>query len=401
MRHILFVDDDPNVLDGLRDALRPRRREWRMTFVNGGEAAIDVLEREAVHIVVSDLRMPGIDGATLLTKVAWMQPEAVRIVLSGQADPATIGRVAAVAHRILVKPSPIEDITRVLERSCVLLDVTGEVRMIRAAAGACALPSALDAYLELVDLLGRADASTAEIVAVVKRDIAISAKVLQLANSGYFGCDRPVSSVGDAVSLLGHETIQAITLSCGAFQKLAPARPIPGFSLEHVERRALHVARVARMLSDDAPATEDAFAAGLLLDIGLLVLASQEPEYLGEVLLAAEREGRPLHEIELDRKGITHAEIGAHLFALWGLPHTIVEAVAHHHRPLRSPIPAFDTVAVAHIADALVPDTEGGAADAASTLARIDAAYVERIGLTDRIAAWQQLATSELAKTPA
>jgi HD-like signal output (HDOD) protein len=108
-----------------------------------------------------------------------------------------------------------------------------------------------------------------------------------------------------------------------------------------------------------------------------------------------------LHEIELDRKGITHAEIGAHLFALWGLPHTIVEAVAHHHRPLRSPIPAFDTVAVAHIADALVPDTEGGAADAASTLARIDAAYVERIGLTDRIAAWQQLATSELAKTPA
>ena len=104
MRHILFVDDDPNVLDGLRDALRPRRREWRMSFVPGGEAAIDVVERETVDIVVSDLRMPGIDGATLLTRVASMQPEAVRIVLSGQADPTTIGRVAAVAHRILVKP---------------------------------------------------------------------------------------------------------------------------------------------------------------------------------------------------------------------------------------------------------------------------------------------------------
>jgi HD-like signal output (HDOD) protein/CheY-like chemotaxis protein len=398
MRHILFVDDDPNVLDGLRDALRPRRREWRMTFVSGGEAAIDVLEREAVDIVVSDLRMPGIDGATLLTRVASMQPEAVRIVLSGQADPATIGRVAAVAHRILVKPSPIEDITRVIERSCVLLDVTGEVR---AAAGACALPSAPDTYLELVELLGRADATTAEVAAVVKRDIAISAKVLQLANSGYFGSDQSVSNVSDAVALLGHETVQAVTLSSGAFQKLAPAAPVPGFSLEHVQHRALHVARVARMLSEDTPTTEDAFAAGLLLDIGLLVLASQEPEYLGDVLSAAEREGRPIHEIELDRKGITHAEIGAHLFALWGLPHTIVEAVAHHHRPLRSPIPAFDTVAVAHIADALVPDTEGGAADAASTLSRIDAAYVDRIGVTDRIAEWQRLAAGELARTPA
>jgi HD-like signal output (HDOD) protein/ActR/RegA family two-component response regulator len=401
MRHILFVDDDPNVLDGLRDALRPRRREWRMTFVNGGEAAIEVLERETVDIVVSDLRMPGIDGATLLTRVASMQPEAVRIVLSGQADPATIGRVAAVAHRILVKPSPIEEITRILERSCVLLDVTGEVQLIRAAAGACALPSAPETYLAVVEVLGRGDATAAEVAAVVKRDIAISAKVLQLANSGYFGADQPVSSVSAAVALLGHETIQAITLSSGAFQKLAPAAPIPGFSLEQVQHRALHVARVAHLLSEDDPATEDAFAAGLLLDIGLLVLASQEPEYLGDVLLAAERDGRPVHEIELDRKGITHAEIGAHLFALWGLPHTIVEAVAHHHRPLRSPIPAFDTVAVTHIADALVPDTDDGGSGAPSMPGRIDVAYVDRIGVTDRIAEWQRLATSELAKTPA
>jgi DNA-binding NtrC family response regulator len=116
--HILFVDDDPDVLDGLRDALRPRRREWQMTFATSGEAAIRLLEHTAVDIVVSDLRMPGMDGAKLLAKVAQMQPDAVRIVLSGQADPATIGRVTAVAHQILVKPSPIEEVTRVLERAC-------------------------------------------------------------------------------------------------------------------------------------------------------------------------------------------------------------------------------------------------------------------------------------------
>jgi HD-like signal output (HDOD) protein/CheY-like chemotaxis protein len=393
MRHILFVDDDPNVLDGLRDALRPRRREWRMTFVTGGEAAMSVLEEETVDIVVSDLRMPGMDGATLLSKVARTQPDAVRIVLSGQADPATIGRVAVVAHRILVKPSPILDVTRVIERSCVLLDVTGEVQLIRAAAGACALPSAPGTYLELMEVLGRSDATAVQVAAVLARDIAMSAKVLQLANSAYFGPDQPVSSLGDAVTLLGHPTVRAIALSAGAVETFDVQTSIPGFSLEDMQRRSLQVGRLARTLSQDDPETDDAFAAGLLLDIGLLVLAAHEPEYLGDILLAAKREGRPVHEIELDRRGITHAEIGAHLFALWGLPHTIVEAVAHHHRPLRSPIPAFDTVAVTHIADALVGGMEAGPSDAPSRLSRIDADYVDRIGMTGRIAEWQQLAT--------
>jgi HD-like signal output (HDOD) protein/CheY-like chemotaxis protein len=399
VRHVLFVDDVPNVLDGLRDALRPRRREWQMTFVNSGEEALAVLEREPVDIIVSDLRMPGMDGATLLTKVAQIQPDAVRIVLSGQADPATIGRAAAVAHRILVKPSPIEDVIRVIERSCVLLDVTGEVELIRAAAGACALPSAPEAYGALMEVLGRGDASTTELTAIIKRDIAMSAKVLQLANSGYFGQNEPVSAVGDAVTLLGGETIRAIALSAAAFQNFDVPTSIPGFSIESVQRSSLQVGRLARMLSEDDPETDDAFAAGLLLDVGLLVLAAYEPEYLGEVLLAAEREGRQIHEIELELKGITHAEIGAHLFALWGLPHTIVEAVAHHHRPLRTPIPTFDTVAVAHIADALVADIEAGSPDGPSSLSRLDKAYVDRIGMTDRIPEWHRLATLELAKT--
>jgi HD-like signal output (HDOD) protein/ActR/RegA family two-component response regulator len=399
MRHILFVDDNPDVLDGLRDALRPRRRDWQMTFVTSGAAAIDLLEHTPIDIVVSDLRMPGMDGATLLAKVAQLQSDAVRMVLSGQADPETLARVAAVAHRILVKPSPIEDITRVIERACVLLEVTGEVT--KAAGGAGALPSAPEAYRELMGVIGCSDASAAQIAAVVERDIAMSAKVLQLANSAYFGPDKPVSNVDAAVALLGPEIIQAIVLTAEAFHTFDVPASIPGFSLERVQHRSLQVGRLARMLSKDDPATGDAFAAGLLLDVGLLVLAAHEPEYLADVLLAAEREGRPVHEIELERRGVTHAEIGGHLLALWGLPHTIVEAVAHHHRPMRSPLPAFDTVAIVHIADALVADAEMGPREGPGTLSRIDRAYVERIGMTGRIAEWQQLATVELAKPQA
>jgi HD-like signal output (HDOD) protein/ActR/RegA family two-component response regulator len=396
MRHILFVDDDSDLLDGLRDALRPRRREWRMTFVTGGEAALSLLARESVDIVVSDLRMPGMDGATLLANVAQVQPDAVRIVLSGHADPETIGRAAAVAHRILVKPSPVEVVAGVIERSCVLLDVTGEVRLIQAA-GTSELPSAPTVYFDLMELLASGDVSAAQLADVLERDIAMSAKVLQLANSAYFGSRQPVSRLRDAITLLGHETLRALVLSAEAFRSFRVPASIPGFSLEAVQARSLQVGRLARRLSQGNPDADDAFAAGLLLDVGLLVLAVHEPEYLGEVLLAAEREGRPVHEIELDRHGITHAEIGAHLLALWGLPHAIVEAVAHHHRPLRSPLPAFDAVAVTHIADALVADSEAGSGDGHAGASRIDLDYLDRIGVSDRVAEWQQLASIELA----
>jgi HD-like signal output (HDOD) protein/ActR/RegA family two-component response regulator len=399
MRHILFVDDDCDLLDGLRDALRSRRREWRMTFVPGGEAALGVLEREPVDVVVSDLRMPGMDGAALLTQVARIQPDAVRVVLSGHADPETIGRVAAVAHRMLVKPSPIEVVAGVIERSCVLLDVTDGVQLIRAAAGACVLPSPSATYIELAELLAHVDATPEQVEAVLERDIAMSAKVLQLANSAYFGARQPVSSLRDAVALLGHETLRALVLSAEAFQKFDPPAAIPGFALAAVEHRSLQVGRLAHKLSEGKPEADDAFAAGLLLDVGLLVLAAQEPGCLAEVLVAAEREGRPAHDIELERHGITHAEIGAHLLALWGLPHTIVEAVAHHHRPLRSPAPSFDAIATVHIADALVADSEARPGDGPTGRSRIDRDYLDRIGVTGRIGEWQQLASIELAAT--
>jgi len=397
MRHVLFVDDDRDLLDGLRDALRPRRREWRMTFVEGGEAAVGVLERETVDIVVSDLRMPGMDGATLLGKVARLQPEAVRIVLSGHADPETIGRVAAVAHRILVKPSPINVVANVIERSCVLLDVTGEVQLIRAAAGACVLPSPSTTYVELTEMLGRPETSTEQVAALLEHDIAMAAKVLQLANSAYFGPRDAVSSLRDAVTLLGHDTLRALVVSVEAFQRFEVPASIPGFSLEAVEHRSLQVGRLAHRLSEGNPEADDAFAAGLLLDIGLLVVAMNEPECLAGDLLAAEREGRPVHEIELARHGITHAEVGAHLLALWGLPHTIVEAVAHHHRPMRSPAPCFDAIATVHIADALVADMEPGVPDGPAGLSRIDRDYLDRIGVAGRIDEWQRLAAVELA----
>ncbi len=115
VKHILFVDDESQILDALRDSLRPYRHVWKMWFAQGGEAAKDLLAYNSYDVVVTDLRMPRVDGAQLLTHVKRVQPTATRVVLSGAAPPELSERVSHVAHFMLSKPCSGEELHTVLE----------------------------------------------------------------------------------------------------------------------------------------------------------------------------------------------------------------------------------------------------------------------------------------------
>jgi putative nucleotidyltransferase with HDIG domain len=367
---VLFVDDEPQVLDSLRDALRPRRHEWEMSFASSGEDALDQLEREVYDVIVSDMRMHGMDGATLLGRVERAHPEAVRIVLSGSAERDVVLRAAAVAHRFLAKPCDVDELARVVERSCDLRSLP---------ASATRLPAAPRLHAELTALLRDGGATPADAAAIIERDVAMSAKVLSLVNSAWFGLRRRVVDVRSAAVYLGLTTLRGLVLSAHAFEGLAPARPIDGFELEAVRRHCLRVAQLARQLLPYGEQRDDAFTAALLHDVGLLALAADEPGYLASVLAVARESGRSLAEVELAERGVTHAELGAHLLAQWGLPDSIVEAVAYHHRPEALRHPRMDAVAAVAIACGLV---EG----------RVDTGYVESIGAADRLAGWRAVA---------
>jgi CheY-like chemotaxis protein len=308
---VLFVDDDRQLVEGLRDALRPFRRRWAMTFVTSAEDALDVLDDKPHDIVVSDLRMPGTDGATLLARVGADYPETVRIVLSGQADLRTIARAAGVAHRLLAKPCEIDELTRVIERSCSLKEMTERVELGRRLAGASALPSAPRLYVQLTEMLRTGEASAEDAARLVERDVAMTAKVLQLANSAYFCRRDPVSKVRDAVAYLGLEALRALALSAETFKQFMVDPPIPGFSIDALELHSCRVARLAHLLSKEASGAQEAFAAGLLHDVGLLVMAAEQRDALAETIATSVRDGRPTHEVELERHGVTHAELGA------------------------------------------------------------------------------------------
>ena len=393
-KQILFVDDDHLLLDGLRDALWSYRNRWTMTFVPSGEKALAALDAQPYDIVVSDLRMPGVDGASLLELVRERCPAAVRIVLSGHAEMKMVARAAAAAHRLIAKPCDTQDLVRVIERSCALQEMAAQVELDQRALGASALPTVPRVCAELTAVLASGTAGAADAARVVEQDMALAAKVLQLANSAYFGRRSPVSGVAEAVSYLGVDALRALAFHAAAFREFRVPEPIPGFDMDELQRHSSRVARVAGALAAEAGADKQAFTAGLLHDVGLLVIASQDPRRLALTFALAGEQDQPIHTVERERYGVTHAEIGAHLLALWGLPHTVTEAVAGHHDGEWRDL-TFDAIAAVHVANVLVEELEAESPSGPRTVSPLDLEFLERAQLTERLPAWRELAAEQ------
>ena len=395
MKHVMFVDDEIQVLESLRDALRPHRREWRMAFAEDGPTALAEMERQPYDVVVSDMRMPGMDGAALLGHVHRRHPDTVRIVLSGYAEAEAVARAATVAHRFLAKPCDVGELTHVVARSCALNELTRGEELRRAATGAAKLPAAPLLYARLTALLADRSSTAHDVADVVGQDVAMVAKVLQLANSAFFGRSRQVTRVDEAVVYLGLDTVRTLVLTAGAFDALQSTRPIPHFRIEDVQAHGLHVGHVVNQMLKGHPEREAGVAGALLHDLGLLVLAAREPEHLGAVLETAARERRPAVEVETEAGGGAHPALGAHLLSLWGLAHDVIEPVAFHHDPRASAGRAFGAVAAVHIADALVGELEAAAGPAAAIPPPpLDVGFAEEIGVAGRLDEWRALAAA-------
>ena len=223
----------------------------------------------------------------------------------------------------------------------------------------------------------------------------MSAKVLQVVNSAFFGLRRQITDVGQAAVLLGLGTLRALVLSSHAFEEFQPSPPIEGFDLDALQRHCSQVARVARDLVAPGPQRDNAFVAALLHDVGLLVLATQERDYLAMVLERAQREHRPLFEIEREERGVTHAEVGGAAARAVGAAGRIVEAVTYHHNPQMVPQPQLDAVAAVAIANALVHECDEDAGRRA--VSTLDDQYVADLGLAGSVAGWRDVAAQVAA----
>lgn len=384
MRCVLFVDDDPRVLDGLRDLLRKHRRRWDMRFALGGEEGIRALDRGGVDVLVSDMRMPGIDGVALLTYAHLHHPAVVRFILSGFAEEAACLRAVPVAHQFLSKPCDAAHLESAIRRALALRDAVLDDDLRAFLGSVDKLPSQPRLYHELQSLLVESRAGAVEVARLIERDIAMSAKLIQLVNSGFFGGGRRMASIEQAVSLLGMQTIQSLVLTAEVFGTTTTRA-----SLGALQTHALLTARVAAALVPDRSMTDDAFLAGLLHDIGYLVLGQVRPADVDRALCLS-RPAPPPADVEVDGAGLLHARVGAYLLGLWGVPYAIAEAALWHHEPRQvAGERRFDLVTAVHIADALASEAQGGPLRAEAPL---DLELVAELGLSDRLEGWRTTA---------
>lgn len=376
MTRILFVDDEPLLLEGLRAGLRNQRRRWDMRFAGGAREALEVIGDGPVDILVTDMRMPGMDGAELLAEVRRIHPGTARIVLSGQTDEATSRRLVNLAHQCLAKPAHPDEIRGVLERTCWLRDLLADTRLREAAGGLDHLPVLPSVFAEVSRLSEDPRSTTADIAAAIASAPGLCAKVLQIANSAFFGRTRHMTDMAEAVVFLGLATVRCLVLSVEVLEwfDTAPASVRP--ALADVQRRALATGRLARRMALGLPgvSSDEAFLAGVLHDVGVLVLATLPPS----------RAAGP---------AVPHGEVGAYLLGLWGLPPTVVEAVAHHHAP-RPVGDGLDLGLVVHVAQALVaaPDGEGASG---GTEGWIDTGLVAARAPEGWLDAWRRVAAEE------
>jgi putative nucleotidyltransferase with HDIG domain len=310
-----------------------------------------------------------------------------------------VTRAATAAHRLIAKPCETEALIRVIERSCALQELGYRVELNRHAMGASVLPSVPRVCAELSELLASGTAGAGDAGRIIEQDMGIAAKVLQLANSAYFGRRTPVVRISEAVAYVGLDALRAFVLQAAAVQEFQVGRRIPGFDLEGLQRHCGRVARLSAAIGGEIGLGNEVFTAGLLHDVGLLVMASQDGQGLASTIAAARESGRPLHEIERERYGLTHGELGAHLLALWGLPHVVIETVAGHHGAdwLAQP---FDAIAVVHVANALVEELEFVGLPDCLPATVLDGAYLEQAGVVGALPRWRALAEREfLAET--
>lgn len=391
MRRVLFVDDEQRILDGLRRTLRPLRDQWEMAFAPGGESALALLDASPFDVIVSDMRMPGLDGAALLNRVRDQYPQVVRIVLTGQTEMNTALRMVPVAHRFLAKPCDAGVLRVAIERACQLQSLLNDDTIRRNVAAMGDLPSLPRTYDELTWALGDPDASLQKVARIVEQDVGISAKILQLVNSAFFGLSRSMTNIQSAVSFLGVATLKNLVLSVEVFRAFQPKRALRGFSLEALQRHSRLTAHIAVRLPLPKHLTDIAFVAGMLHDVGKLILAAKFSDRFENTLAEAEKEHCPLYKAEERERGFSHAEIGAYLLGLWGLPYNVVEAVAFHHTPNQAAHPELDTVSAIHVADLLaheieeLPPEQGAEAPAAQNRQ----AEFEALGVVENLAEWR------------
>lgn len=382
------------ILHALRRALHGFRGDWNMFFANSGMEGLEILAREQVHIVISDMKMPEMSGLQFLTEVKKRYPQVIRMILSGQADEEQIIRSVGITHQYLSKPCPNETLVSTINQALDLRRILADEKLELLVSQIESLPSLPTLYTSIIQELQSPNVSIQKISDIVSQDPGMTTKILQLVNSPFFGVRRQITNPAEAVAYLGTDILQALVLSVKVFSSFDDKK-VPGFNLEYLWNHSQMTAGIAKKIwqleGKSKTEIDEAFTAGILHDLGMIILASNLPDRYEEVLARQKCEGSLRTATEMNLLSSTHAEIGAYLLGLWGLPDGIVKAVALHHRPGDCPEKKNDLLCLIHVANHIAHSLV--TVHAGFLGSELDEPYLREVGAWNRLPDWIRLST--------
>ncbi len=391
-RRILFVDDEIMVLKGLQRALRKMRHDWDMTFTNSGRKALVILGKTPMDVIVSDLRMPEMDGGRLLAEVKKQHPHVVRIILSGQLNQEMTLNSVQLAHQSLSKPCDADVLKHTLAKLFALRDFLSDEAIKSIISQIESLPSIPTIYSEIVAEMQSDDPAIKKVGEIISKDLSMTAKILQMVNSAFFGLFRKISRPEQAVMVLGLETIKALVLSVKIFSEFNQ-NSLSWFNIDGLFNHSLAVSMYSKTIIKeenlDQGLINNSMMAGLLHDLGKLILVTNFEKAYRQILTEAQGTGRNLLDLEYEAFGTSHAEIGAYLLGLWRLENSIIEAIAFHHLPARSLNQSMGLLTAVHVANTLEHEARTPAVQ--NTDLQCDSGYLDKLEITGRIPQWRQV----------
>lgn len=348
---ILFVDDEAHILKALRRLFV--QTDYETFFAESGREALMILAAEKIDLIISDMRMPEMDGYQLLKQVKEKYPEVMRVILSGYSDDKEI--ISALqdgsTRMYLMKPWENDVFLTMVGQLLALGELFASKNLLSVMNGLDRLPTLPAIYTRICDLI-ESIADIDSIVDVIEEDQVITIKILQVANSVFYG--KKTGSIKEAIVFLGLSNVKNIVLSVSILNNI-DMEYNTCFTKETLWRHVSMANKMVhliyeKLLHKKLPATSS--TAGLLYDVGRLILLQYFPKAYQVVTDQAQNTGNAsISDVERTILNVSHEEMGGFLLNWWGMPQPIVEAAMFHHTPFDVRIINRELVGVVHIAD--------------------------------------------------
>ncbi len=329
---VIFVETQGRILEGLRTKLASAHPEWRILLSVDSAAALELILQRSVSIVLANFGDDRCGCEDFFRTIKNNTPEVIRMGLLHDIHKEALANSLEYAHECIAAHCDPKQFEAVISRGLSVWERTRKnPRLAALISDLHTLPTTPALYFDIRDELESPNGTAQSVAQIIARDPAIAAKLLKVANSGFYAMPRTISDLYETINLLGMDMVLAIVLSAHLYDQL----PLPGLNLDVLWVHSIAVATLAKKIAleegGDRAMASTCGIAGLLHDLGTLMFLANVPQSYYSMVRRSGGDERVLLEMELEQFGVGHPELGAHILSLWGLPEDVVQAVAYHH----------------------------------------------------------------------